>query len=145
MFNIKEVLKQCFVFFYDFKKFMSFDYSEYCSCCDSFTKIESGCSPHQGNFKNCNFQYKKICINCIRKCDDCGTEYCLECWEKKDSIDFPCISHRHCKSCIYKPSHCNVYPMSACSCGCGDYSLHKLVWKSKTDQTLARKHFEKYE
>lgn len=122
------------------------EYLEYCECCDRFIKLgEECCSMHQANFDNCRFGFKKLCNDCIKICQDCETTYCLECWKKKDDFEFPCISHRHCKSCAEKPTICNIYPMSACSCGCGNYSLHTLIWKSKQDRDIAKKHLERYE
>jgi hypothetical protein len=75
-----------------------------------------------------------LCENCIKRCQECNTVYSLECWENRNHIQWPCISHRHCSECSYRPQQCNVLPMSACGCGCGDYSPGELIWKSKREK-----------
>ena len=104
--------------------------------------------------QNCNKQVDSvkdcycmsICDKCKIKCEGCGNIFCDKCY--KIGKGYPCVSHRHCKICLLKPDHCNVYPMGACGCGCGDFEISKLIWKSKKDKQkykayLDNKYFRK--
>lgn len=120
------------------------DYKKYCSeCCNELNHVIYSCNSEQWNAKNCPFfskDYKSspLCKNCIVICPTCLEMYCKTCWkiseQKTNENYFPCISHKHCKQCIKKPSICNVIPMSACRCGCGDYQSDELIWSSISDK-----------
>jgi hypothetical protein len=129
--------------------------TEYALCTECGNSIDLNqpilyCSTDQSNTYECMYRsvYNKLdplCKNCINECGDCMTRYCNQCWaisiKKKD--EYPCISHRHCKTCAKKPSICNVPPMSACGCGCGDYAPHELIWKNIQAKTEYTKYYNK--
>lgn len=117
-------------------------------CSDCMVKdITVQCSPHQPGSEHCALGSAPLCRGCSYTCPTCETTYCSTCWGQRDAFPkFPCISHRHCLDCPSKPTCCNVTPMSACGCGCGDYTPESLYWRNAQDkQTYTREFKRKWE
>ena len=101
---------------------------EICYNCGIRTNELGLCSFNQPYKDECKFNHRSLCGNCLQHCPNCDESYCYDCWNRKDEIEYPCQSHRHCPVCPDKPDICNVYPQSACGCGCGDYPSRELIW-----------------
>ena len=61
-------------------------------CKITFNRITEYCDHY------CINKCKNICTKCSTKCEKCGNYYCKECWSKREDIEYPCGSHRHCKN-----------------------------------------------